>query len=383
LFNLDNQVLAARVDILEFLRDKFGVTHECFASPLNAVLSYNSAFYDTDHAFGSQGNFFTNFHATQGRYEVNPPWEEVTLYMCVKHLHGLLELANESEHILEFYCFFPNWVDSGARALLLEKSEFLREDVLIPATNKHRRTAYYNPRSGDTLDNLAESRFFVLASAKAFAARDAASRERLNRFVNMLVVGEAGTTKSSSSMEEEEEVSAPSPSMEASAPRSSSSMKVSAPKSSSMEASTPKPEEVKETKTMDVGEALAYFTANRDRLAEGMRKAKAQKSDNMEAAFQVSVFTRWEEDTSESTAEQILRDTLAMDNESQKLFDSLPSDEQPKSLRFYALRAFVARNHLVFSYLRFTGPFGNTSFVIQLVGEGFLQEFAKYLLSAR
>lgn len=51
------------VPVLESLHRYFGVTFECFASPLNCYFrQYCSAFPDTDAYFGSRGfvNIFTN-----------------------------------------------------------------------------------------------------------------------------------------------------------------------------------------------------------------------------------------------------------------------------------------------------------------------------------
>ena len=56
---------------------QFGVSMECFASPLNCHFSrFCSAFADTDSAFGSVGSFF-EFMPTSGLYEANPPFEKV------------------------------------------------------------------------------------------------------------------------------------------------------------------------------------------------------------------------------------------------------------------------------------------------------------------
>lgn len=47
---------ALPVAVFEALQRHFGVTFECFASPLNCYFKqYNSAFPDTDGYFGSRG----------------------------------------------------------------------------------------------------------------------------------------------------------------------------------------------------------------------------------------------------------------------------------------------------------------------------------------
>lgn len=50
------------VSVFGVLQKHFGVTFECFASPLNCYFrQYCSAFPDTDSYFGSRGYFFKHF----------------------------------------------------------------------------------------------------------------------------------------------------------------------------------------------------------------------------------------------------------------------------------------------------------------------------------
>lgn len=51
------------VTVFECLQRHFGVSFECFASPLNSYFrQYCSAFSDTDSYFGSRGYKFNLFH---------------------------------------------------------------------------------------------------------------------------------------------------------------------------------------------------------------------------------------------------------------------------------------------------------------------------------
>jgi len=57
------------------LQEKFGVTHECFASPLNQYLpSFGSAFPDTDIYFGSRGSVFLMFERKRVRLKPIHPF---------------------------------------------------------------------------------------------------------------------------------------------------------------------------------------------------------------------------------------------------------------------------------------------------------------------
>lgn len=59
--NISDTQVSLPVSILESLNKNFGVTFECFASPLNCYFrQYCSAFPDTDAYFGSRG-FVKNF----------------------------------------------------------------------------------------------------------------------------------------------------------------------------------------------------------------------------------------------------------------------------------------------------------------------------------
>ncbi len=60
--------------VLPALRAHFGVSVECFSSPLNCYLPwYCSLFPDVDAPFGSCGSFF-DWAPTCGSFEANPPF---------------------------------------------------------------------------------------------------------------------------------------------------------------------------------------------------------------------------------------------------------------------------------------------------------------------
>ena len=70
---------------------RFGVCHECFASPLNCYYpSFCSLFPDTDRFFGSYGSFFS-FRPTSGSFQANPPFVEDVMEMMVRHMIDLLD----------------------------------------------------------------------------------------------------------------------------------------------------------------------------------------------------------------------------------------------------------------------------------------------------
>lgn len=91
------------------LTREFGVTAECFASPLNCHYAhFCSAFEDTDAPFGSLGSFF-EFLPIQGCFEANPPFTIEVMDEMVTHMDMLL---SQSDDPLSFIVFVPSWTDA-------------------------------------------------------------------------------------------------------------------------------------------------------------------------------------------------------------------------------------------------------------------------------
>ncbi|XP_013402356.1 phosphorylated CTD-interacting factor 1-like [Lingula anatina] len=121
---------ALPVPVFECLHRLFGVTFECFASPLNCFYKqYCSAFADIDSYFGSRGPIL-DFHPVSGSFEANPPFCEELMEAMVDHFESLLA---ESSEPLSFIVFIPEWRDPPTEALVrLENSVFKRGQVTIP-----------------------------------------------------------------------------------------------------------------------------------------------------------------------------------------------------------------------------------------------------------
>lgn len=144
---------ALPVSVFECLHTTFGVTMECFASPLNCYFKhYCSAFTDTDSYFGSSGwvclafpvHIIQNliwyllycrpilqFFPVSGSFEANAPFAEELMEAMVDHFERLLA---QSTKPLSFIVFVPEWRDPTPVATLhMENSRFKRKQVLIPA----------------------------------------------------------------------------------------------------------------------------------------------------------------------------------------------------------------------------------------------------------
>ncbi|XP_034387992.1 mRNA (2'-O-methyladenosine-N(6)-)-methyltransferase [Cyclopterus lumpus] len=122
---------ALPVSVFEALIRQFGVSFECFASPLNCYFKqFGSAFPDTDGFFGSRGPFLS-FCPVSGSFEANPPFCEELMDIMVTHFEALLEKSSEP---LSFIVFVPEWRDPVTPALTrMEGSRFLRHQLNIPA----------------------------------------------------------------------------------------------------------------------------------------------------------------------------------------------------------------------------------------------------------
>ncbi|KAI5705279.1 hypothetical protein M8J75_013550 [Diaphorina citri] len=117
--------------VFECLNKHFGVTFECFASPLNCYFrQYCSMFPDTDSYFGSRGPIL-DLKAVSGSFQAHPPYCEELMEATVGHFEHLLA---DSPEPLSFIVFVPDFRDPSPSALVkLEASHFKRKQVVVPA----------------------------------------------------------------------------------------------------------------------------------------------------------------------------------------------------------------------------------------------------------
>ncbi|XP_028904763.1 mRNA (2'-O-methyladenosine-N(6)-)-methyltransferase [Ornithorhynchus anatinus] len=129
---------ALPVAVFEALHRLFGVSFECFASPLNCYFrQYCSAFPDTDGYFGSRGPCL-DFSPLSGSFEANPPFCEELMDAMVSHFESLLEGSPEP---LSFIVFIPEWREPPTPALTrMERSRFKRHQLVLPAFDHEYRS---------------------------------------------------------------------------------------------------------------------------------------------------------------------------------------------------------------------------------------------------
>ncbi|XP_078473832.1 mRNA (2'-O-methyladenosine-N(6)-)-methyltransferase isoform X1 [Lampetra fluviatilis] len=140
---------ALPVPVFEALHRHFGVTFECFASPLNCYFrQYCSAFADTDGYFGSRGPIL-DFNPVSGSFEANPPFGEELMNAMVDHFENLMSSSTEP---LSFIVFVPEWREPVTPALLrMEESRFKRRQVLVPAFEHEYRNGAQHVCKGEDL----------------------------------------------------------------------------------------------------------------------------------------------------------------------------------------------------------------------------------------
>lgn len=97
--------------VFDTLRADFGVTMECFASPLNARFPrFCSASADVDAPFGSRGSFFA-LRPETGAFLANPPFEPGIVGSMAGHMEAMLVAADARGGSLLFVVVIPAWPD--------------------------------------------------------------------------------------------------------------------------------------------------------------------------------------------------------------------------------------------------------------------------------
>ena len=141
---------------------KFGVTHECFASPLNNTLdSYGSVFPDTDRFFNSTGPFCNlrqKFSESGGSFQANPPFIEEVVLAMAWYFGGWL--SEESVKPLSFCIFMPGWEDTPAFDVLMNSTFKVHHQIFEKNTHVYTKGFHYKLPPG-TSSTVAYSKTFV------------------------------------------------------------------------------------------------------------------------------------------------------------------------------------------------------------------------------
>lgn len=138
---------------------EIGFRIEGFASPLNSRFIdkkdsyFNSLFFDTDHPFGSLGNFFhADFDSTKGYYMINPPYLP-SFFESDKLLERINDLLDHGKVI---HFLMPAWKDSFIY------HELLNSRYLETIINLERRKYYYQAANREKIIATFDSVIFIL-----------------------------------------------------------------------------------------------------------------------------------------------------------------------------------------------------------------------------
>ncbi|GFR12269.1 mRNA [Trichonephila clavata] len=176
------------VAVFDCLHKHFGVSFECFASPLNCYFrQYASAFPDTDSFFGSRGPFL-NFYPVSGSFEANPPYCEELLEASVNHFEKVLSASPEP---LSFIVFISECRDPVPSFLTkIEASRFKRKQLLIPAYDHEYRHGFQHviPKSEICQRSIHGTQVFFLQNDSGYA-RWGPTPERIDALLEAFKLG--------------------------------------------------------------------------------------------------------------------------------------------------------------------------------------------------
>ncbi|KFM59810.1 Phosphorylated CTD-interacting factor 1, partial [Stegodyphus mimosarum] len=176
------------VAVFDCLHKHFGVSFECFASPLNCYFrQYCSAFPDTDSYFGSRGPILS-FYPVSGSFEANPPYCEELLEASFLHFEKLLSSSQEP---LSFIVFIPECRDPVPSFLSkIEASRFKRKQLLIPAYDHEYRHGFQHviPKSEICQRSVHGTQVFFLQNDSGYA-RWGPTPERIEALLEAFKLG--------------------------------------------------------------------------------------------------------------------------------------------------------------------------------------------------
>ncbi|CAL1274281.1 unnamed protein product [Larinioides sclopetarius] len=176
------------VAVFDCLYKHFGVTFECFASPLNCYFrQYASPFPDTDSFFGSRGPIL-NFYPVSGSFEANPPYCEELLDASIIHFEKLLSASQEP---LSFIVFISECRDPVPSFLTkIDSSRFKRKQLLIPAYDHEYRHGFQHaiPKSEIYQRSIHGTQVFFLQNDSGYA-RWGPTPERIEALLEAFKLG--------------------------------------------------------------------------------------------------------------------------------------------------------------------------------------------------
>ena len=172
--------------VFRYLKERYGLQHECFASPFNAyslIGSYGSRFRDTDASFHSKGSFF-DFYPEEGVFECNPPFVEEIMIHNIKHIQELLEKAEENHKAMTFFLIVPAWRDENCESYNRARygtekvpedrkdNRFFKKELLLSKCKHFYRNGMTYKDDYKVMNTKSDSLMFVLQTSSAKPLED-------------------------------------------------------------------------------------------------------------------------------------------------------------------------------------------------------------------
>ena len=119
IFDTSNQHWSIGVNLYDYISEKFNISFEMFASPLNFSMNmYCSLFLDTDRVFGGVGSFYNltvdkilNQNIRGVFY--NPPYLPILMSHTTKICLDILHEMEMKQLDFTIVSFLPNWTDAS------------------------------------------------------------------------------------------------------------------------------------------------------------------------------------------------------------------------------------------------------------------------------
>lgn len=176
------------LSVFAVLNKHFGVTFECFASPLNSYFrQYCSIFPDTDGYFGSRGSIL-NFYPMSGSFQANPPDCQELVEATIIHFEKMLENSIEP---LSFILFLQEVPDNTQNIISrLESCKYKRTHLTIMSQeHEYRHGFQYQCNPADVYNKSQYNTLIYFLQNDAGFLKWGPTPERVDELVESFKIG--------------------------------------------------------------------------------------------------------------------------------------------------------------------------------------------------
>jgi hypothetical protein len=147
--------------VMWLFKEKLNCTTDIFASPLNAYNARYYSLFQSDHHFGSLGNFFTapDEDFTEGTFHINPPFIISLFTKTTNRILQLLKKAEQAEKGLTFIYIMPDW-DHFEAYNKMYMNRYGKKHIYIPPGQAY----YYQYRTDSYILATFGTHVFILST---------------------------------------------------------------------------------------------------------------------------------------------------------------------------------------------------------------------------